>query len=51
VNIVQVLEFEPYLDNDLTRFLLRRALLSQRIGHFFFWYLRCVYVYCWHSWL
>jgi phosphatidylinositol-4,5-bisphosphate 3-kinase len=40
LQLVQVLEFEPYLDNHLTQFLLRRALLSQRIGHFFFWYLR-----------
>ena len=44
---LQVLEFELYLDNHLTRFLLRRALLSQRIGHFLFWYLRYVSLcYC-----
>nr|UCK81539.1 phosphatidylinositol 4,5-bisphosphate 3-kinase catalytic subunit alpha isoform [Arenicola marina] len=38
--LVQVMKFEPYLDNQLTRFLLRRALVSQKIGHFFFWHLK-----------
>ena len=36
----QVLRFEPYLDNPLTRFLLHRALLNIKIGHFFFWHLK-----------
>lgn len=40
LQIVQALKYEPYLDNCLTRFLLKRALLNQRIGQFFFWHLR-----------
>ena len=40
LQLVQVLRFEPYLDNSLTRFLLRRALLNQSVGHFFFWHLK-----------
>ncbi|KAI0224779.1 Phosphatidylinositol 4,5-bisphosphate 3-kinase catalytic subunit alpha [Lamellibrachia satsuma] len=40
LQLVQVLKFEPYVDNCLTRFLLRRSLLSQKIGHFFFWHLK-----------
>eukprot|EP00043_Microstomoeca_roanoka_P011821 m.111667 g.111667 ORF g.111667 m.111667 type:complete len:1032 (-) comp15307_c1_seq1:217-3312(-) len=40
LQLVQVLKYESYLDCDLARFLLRRALRSQRIGHFFFWHLR-----------
>ena len=35
-----MLKYELYLDNDLSRFLLERALKNQRIGHYFFWYLR-----------
>ncbi|XP_038667942.1 phosphatidylinositol 4,5-bisphosphate 3-kinase catalytic subunit gamma isoform-like [Scyliorhinus canicula] len=35
------LKFEPYHDSALARFLIRCALGSKRIGHFFFWYLRC----------
>ncbi|KJE92194.1 phosphatidylinositol 3-kinase [Capsaspora owczarzaki ATCC 30864] len=38
--LVQVLKYEPYFDCELARYLLRRALRNQRIGHFFFWYLR-----------
>lgn len=38
LQLVQVMKYESYLDCDLARFLLRRALKSQRIGHFFFWY-------------
>jgi hypothetical protein len=34
---IQVLKYESHMDNDLTRFLLRRALKNQRVGHFFFW--------------
>lgn len=37
LQLVQVLKYETYLDCDLATFLLRRALKSQRIGHFFFW--------------
>lgn len=40
LQLVQVVKFEPYLDNSLTRFLLMRALRNQRIGHFFYWHLR-----------
>ncbi|EDQ90091.1 PI3K-CA alpha [Monosiga brevicollis MX1] len=40
LQLVQVLKYETYLDNDLSRFLLKRALQSQRVGHFFFWFLR-----------
>lgn len=40
IQMVQLLKNEPYLDNALARFLLRRALLSRRFGHFFFWTLK-----------
>ncbi|XP_067658199.1 phosphatidylinositol 4,5-bisphosphate 3-kinase catalytic subunit alpha isoform-like [Haliotis asinina] len=40
LQLVQALKYEPYLDNHLTTFLLKRALLSQRIGNFFFWHLK-----------
>ncbi|GAB6018709.1 Phosphatidylinositol 4,5-bisphosphate 3-kinase catalytic subunit alpha isoform [Chamberlinius hualienensis] len=40
LELVQVLKYEPFLDNELAHFLLRRALLNQKIGHFFFWHLR-----------
>lgn len=40
LQICQVLKYEPYLNNDLSKFLLERALGNQRIGHYFFWYLR-----------
>ncbi|XP_060691293.1 phosphatidylinositol 4,5-bisphosphate 3-kinase catalytic subunit gamma isoform isoform X2 [Hemiscyllium ocellatum] len=40
LQLVQALKFEPYHDSALARFLIRRALRSKRIGHFFFWYLR-----------
>jgi phosphatidylinositol-4,5-bisphosphate 3-kinase len=39
LQLVQVLKFEPYYDNPLARFLLKRALLSKRLGFRFFWYL------------
>ncbi|MED6288795.1 Phosphatidylinositol 4,5-bisphosphate 3-kinase catalytic subunit alpha isoform, partial [Characodon lateralis] len=29
-----------YLDNPLARFLIKKALTNQRIGHFFFWHLK-----------
>lgn len=32
---------EPYLDNDLSRLLIKRALLNPaRLGHLLFWHLR-----------
>ncbi|XP_041377444.1 LOW QUALITY PROTEIN: phosphatidylinositol 4,5-bisphosphate 3-kinase catalytic subunit alpha isoform-like [Gigantopelta aegis] len=40
LQLVQALKFEPYLDSPMTKFLLKRALLSQRIGNFFFWHLK-----------
>ncbi|XP_041080817.1 phosphatidylinositol 4,5-bisphosphate 3-kinase catalytic subunit gamma isoform-like [Polyodon spathula] len=40
LQLVQALKVEPYHDSNLARFLIRRALQSKRIGHFFFWYLR-----------
>jgi len=40
ISLVQVLKYEPFLDNDLSKFLLKRALRNQRIGHIFFWLLR-----------
>ena len=36
----QALKFEPYLDNAISRFLLKRSLLNQRIGQQFFWHLK-----------
>lgn len=40
IQLVQVLKYEQYLDNLLVRFLLKKALTNQRIGHFFFWHLK-----------
>lgn len=40
LQLVQTLKYEPYLDNQLSRMLLRRALLNRKIGHFFFWHLK-----------
>lgn len=40
LQLVQVLKYELYLENDLATFLLSRALQNQTVGHFFFWYLR-----------
>uniref|UniRef100_A0A8C2AVU1 Phosphatidylinositol-4,5-bisphosphate 3-kinase, catalytic subunit alpha n=1 Tax=Cyprinus carpio TaxID=7962 RepID=A0A8C2AVU1_CYPCA len=40
IQLVQVLKYEQYLDNTLVRFLLKKALTNQRIGHFFFWHLK-----------
>lgn len=40
LQLVQVLKYEPYLDNPLGKFLLRRALLNYSIGHYFFWHLK-----------
>lgn len=40
LSCLQVLKYESYLDNDLTEFLLRRALKNQHFGHQLFWFLR-----------
>ncbi|XP_077998309.1 phosphatidylinositol 4,5-bisphosphate 3-kinase catalytic subunit alpha isoform-like [Glandiceps talaboti] len=40
IQLVQVLKYESYLDNPLARFLIKRSLLNQNIGHFFFWHLK-----------
>ncbi|OQR66852.1 hypothetical protein BIW11_13889, partial [Tropilaelaps mercedesae] len=40
LQLVQVLKYEPYLDNPLGKFLLQRALLNYSIGHYFFWHLK-----------
>ncbi|XP_035996739.1 phosphatidylinositol 4,5-bisphosphate 3-kinase catalytic subunit alpha isoform isoform X1 [Fundulus heteroclitus] len=40
IQLVQVLKYEQYLDSPLARFLLKKALTNQRIGHFFFWHLK-----------
>ncbi|KNE56070.1 hypothetical protein AMAG_01912 [Allomyces macrogynus ATCC 38327] len=37
LQLVQALSFEQHFDSALARFLLNRALTSQRIGHRFFW--------------
>jgi phosphatidylinositol-4,5-bisphosphate 3-kinase len=41
LQLTQALKFEPCHDNSLSRLLLKRALKNKRIGHFFFWYLKC----------
>lgn len=41
LQLTQALKFEPCHDSALARFLLKRALNNKRIGHFFFWYLKC----------
>jgi len=40
LQLVQTLKYEPYLDNPLSRLLLRRVLLNRKLGHFFFWHLK-----------
>lgn len=40
LQLVQVLKYESYLDCELTTFLLERALIHRKIGHFLFWHLR-----------
>jgi phosphatidylinositol-4,5-bisphosphate 3-kinase len=32
LQLVQTLKYEPYLDNELSRFLLKRSLLNKKIG-------------------
>ncbi|XP_030623619.1 phosphatidylinositol 4,5-bisphosphate 3-kinase catalytic subunit gamma isoform [Chanos chanos] len=46
LQLVQTLKVEPYHDSSLARFLIRRALRSKRIGHYFFWYLRSEVAAC-----
>lgn len=40
LQLVQVLKYEPYFDNFLTRFLIRKSLLNRKIGHYFFWHIK-----------
>lgn len=40
LQLVQALKHELYLDCDLVKFLLKRALKNQMIGHYLFWHLR-----------
>ncbi|CAL1536446.1 unnamed protein product [Lymnaea stagnalis] len=40
LQLVQAIKYEPYLDSPLTQFLLKRSLLSQRIGNAFYWHLK-----------
>uniref|UniRef100_H9GJU9 phosphatidylinositol-4,5-bisphosphate 3-kinase n=1 Tax=Anolis carolinensis TaxID=28377 RepID=H9GJU9_ANOCA len=42
LQLVQVLKYESYLDCELTKFLLGRALSNRKIGHFLFWHLSAV---------
>jgi len=40
LQLVQTLKYEQYLDNPLSKLLLKRALLNRKIGHFYFWHLK-----------
>ena len=40
LQLVQTLKFEPYLDNPLSRMLMRQALLDRKIGYFCIWHLK-----------
>ncbi|XP_075459685.1 phosphatidylinositol 4,5-bisphosphate 3-kinase catalytic subunit delta isoform [Ascaphus truei] len=40
LQLVQILKYESYLDCALTKFLLERAMVNRKIGHFLFWHLR-----------
>jgi len=40
LQLVQVLKYEPYFDNNLTRFLIRKSLFNRKIGHYFFWHIK-----------
>lgn len=40
LQLVQAIKHELYLDCDLVKFLLQRALNNQKIGHYLFWHLR-----------
>ncbi|KAG8142360.1 hypothetical protein E2320_006288 [Naja naja] len=39
LQLVQVLKYQSYLDCELTKFLLGRALSNRKVGHFLFWHL------------
>lgn len=41
LQLVQALKFEAHHDSPLARFLIGRALQNRRIGHFFFWSVKC----------
>jgi len=41
LQLVQTIKYEQYLDNPLSKFLLKRSLLNRKIGHYFFWHLKC----------
>ncbi|XP_043240544.1 phosphatidylinositol 4,5-bisphosphate 3-kinase catalytic subunit alpha isoform-like [Amphibalanus amphitrite] len=43
IQLVHALHHELHLDNELTRFILDRALRNKNIGHFLFWHLRTEY--------
>ncbi|CAF4555725.1 unnamed protein product [Rotaria sp. Silwood1] len=40
LQIVQAVKNEPYHDSALARFLLKRSLLNQQVGHYFYWHSR-----------
>ncbi|CAF1453833.1 unnamed protein product [Adineta steineri] len=40
LQIVQAFKNEPYHDSALAKFLLKRSLLNQQVGHFFYWHSR-----------
>lgn len=40
ISLVQALKYEPFMDCALVRYLLKRALMNQRMGHQFFWLMR-----------
>ena len=40
LQFVQVLKTEPYIENDLSKFMANRALMNPAIGDLFFWYLK-----------
>ncbi|XP_066146001.1 phosphatidylinositol 4,5-bisphosphate 3-kinase catalytic subunit delta isoform isoform X1 [Euwallacea fornicatus] len=40
LQLVQAIKHELYLECELTKFLIERALTNQRVGHYLFWHLR-----------